>query len=114
MLRAGNKKGRAASGVEARPYSVKATGQLLEGSGPESGWPSLALGSDDHWSASHLKSGAERRDGKSQNVPSAYLRSLAAALRAQHLHSSPVTDHSSLFSLVLPDPSHDEIDEGRQ
>jgi hypothetical protein len=30
------KKGRAASGVEARPHSVKATCQILEGSGPES------------------------------------------------------------------------------
>lgn len=29
---------------EARPHSVKATGQLLEGSGPEPAW-SLALGS---------------------------------------------------------------------
>ena len=27
--------------VEARPYSVKATGQFLEGSGPESVWPSV-------------------------------------------------------------------------
>src|SRR6476620_10537254 len=27
--------------VEARPHSVKATGQLLEGSGPESVWPSV-------------------------------------------------------------------------
>jgi hypothetical protein len=25
--------------VGARPYSVKATGQPLEGSGPEAGWP---------------------------------------------------------------------------
>jgi hypothetical protein len=32
--------------TEARPHSVKATSQVLEGSGPESEWPSPALGSE--------------------------------------------------------------------
>ena len=38
--------------TEARPHSVKATSQFLEGSGPESERPSPALGSEGRCSAS--------------------------------------------------------------
>ena len=125
--------------MEARPHSVKATGQLLEGSGPESDGHRLALGNHDHWSASTqtgkpgfqisnltfrsktqtLASNLKIKSHILNQTPSAYVESQFS--RANALISQPrlrlemcnvqllVVQH-----LVLPNASHDKIDECRQ
>jgi len=111
---------------------VKATRQLLEGSGPESvlviGW---RLATDDRWSAStQIQQSALEGSGlafghqlSAINSQLSALSDLPSGVCAQHSanslqlsafgvqRSSLITHH---FFLVLPDPSHDEIDKGRQ
>lgn len=70
------KKGRAASGVEARPHSVKATGQLLEGSEPESvcvhrlalgnRWPLVGFNATAKGKSRSLNSNSHTRKGESE------------------------------------------------
>ena len=54
--------------VEARPHSVKATGQLLEGSGPEPVWPLLAL--DSSWPLVGFDAHGGRPDLQISNIRS--------------------------------------------
>ena len=66
--------------LEARPHSVKATGQFLEGSGPESVWPSV--GAWQQWPmvgfTPSSAQGAENSNVKSQilNIKSARIANL--------------------------------------